>query len=176
MGARDTHTLHLLRHAKSSWEDQTLADDERPLAPRGIRDARRLARHLSGLGIEAGLVLCSSAVRARQTLDLLKPSLGGTPVLIEEALYAAPAAALLERLQTLPESVGSVVLIGHNPGMQEVALKLASGGEKLDQLAAKFPTCALATLAVPAAAWRDLRSGAAQLTGYTTPRELRTRT
>ncbi len=103
------HTLHLLRHAKSSWEDQTLADEERPLAPRGIRDARRLARHLSGLGVEAGLVLCSSAVRARQTLDLLTPSLGETPVQIEEALYAAPAAVLLERLQTLPESVSSVL-------------------------------------------------------------------
>ena len=170
------HTLHLLRHAKSSWEDQTLADEERPLAPRGIRDARRLARHLSGLGVEARLVLCSSAVRARQTLDLLTPSLGETPVQIEEALYAAPAAALLERLQTLPESVSSVLLIGHNPGMHEVALQLVAGGEKLDQLARKFPTCALATLAAPAGPWRDLRSGAAQLTGYTTPRDLRMRT
>ena len=81
-----------------------------------------LDEHHSRLGVEAGLVLCSSAVRARQTLDLLKPSLGGAPVQIEEALYAAPAAALLERLQTLTESLSSVLLIGHNPGMKELAL------------------------------------------------------
>src|SRR6476661_6101124 len=107
------HTLYLLRHAKSSWADPTLPDHERPLAPRGRRDAKRIATHLARLGIEPELVLCSSAQRTRETLELLRPALGATPtVRLEAKLYAASAETLLERIRALPEAIASAMLIG----------------------------------------------------------------
>ena len=81
--------LYLLRHAKSSWADDTLADHERPLANRGVRNAERMAAHLLDVHVEPDLVLCSSAVRTRQTLDLVKRSIGEAPVQIEDGLYGA---------------------------------------------------------------------------------------
>ena len=109
------HTVYLLRHAKSDWLDQTLPDHARPLAPRGRRDAKRIAKHLRRRGIEPMLVLCSSAERTRETLELVRPALGGAPVQIEDGLYAAANDELLERLRVLPEQSASVLVIGHNP-------------------------------------------------------------
>jgi phosphohistidine phosphatase len=165
-------TLHLLRHAKSSWDDDTLADHERPLAPRGERDAHRVAEHLSASGVAPDLVLCSSSVRTRQTLELIRPALGDPPVEIDEALYAASAEGLLERLRSVPESAGCVLLVGHNPGLQDLALGLAAGGPRLAQMAAKFPTGAVATLAVQVASWSELDDGGAELTGFVVPKQL----
>src|SRR6476619_4579368 len=106
------HTLYLLRHAKSSWDDPTLSDRDRPLAPRGRRDAKRIAQHLVRLGIEPELVLCSSALRTRETLELVRPALGPTPTIsLEAALYAASCDVLLERIRAVPEAVDSVMLI-----------------------------------------------------------------
>ncbi len=110
------HTVYLLRHAKSDWSDQTLPDHGRPLAPRGRRDAKRIAKHLRRRGIEPALVLCSSAERARETLELVWPALGATPAQIGDELYAASGDELLKRLRLLPEESASVLLIGHNPG------------------------------------------------------------
>ena len=122
------HTLYLLRHAKSSWSDPTLPDEERPLAPRGRRDAKRVAEHLVQLGIEPELVLCSSARRTRETLELIRPALDATTsVALEAELYAATADTLLEHLRAVPDGVASVLLIGHNPGLQDLALLLAVG-------------------------------------------------
>lgn len=166
-------TLNLLRHAKSSWDDPTLPDRERPLAPRGRRDAKRIAKHLVRLGIEPELVLCSSAERTRETLELLRPALGGDPsVMVEDELYAASAAELLERVRLVPESTASVMLIGHNPGMQQLAVALASAGAELERLKAKFPTAALATLTLEGRAWSGLRYADAVLAGYVVPKEL----
>ena len=168
-----THTLYLLRHAKSSWSDPALADEERPLAPRGRRDAKRVREYLVRLGIEPSLVLCSPARRTRQTLELLQPALGAaTPVLIEAELYGAAAEELLERLRAVPGDVASVLLIGHNPGLQDLALLLASAGAELSRLEAKFPTAALATLSVPKAAWRELSEADAVLDALVVPKEL----
>jgi len=166
--------LYLLRHAKSSWEDPALPDRERPLAPRGRRDAKRMAKHLVRLGIEPELVLCSPAVRTRETLDLVRPALGaGTEVRLEEGLYAASSDELLERIRVVPETVASVMLIGHNPGMQRLAIVLASGGAELERLEAKFPTTALATLTFESATWSRLGPADAVLAGYVVPRKLR---
>src|SRR5438132_587002 len=96
------------------WSDQTLPDHARPLAPRGRRDAKRIAKHLRRRGIEPMLVLCSSAERTRETLELVRPALGGAPVQIEDGLYAAANDELLERLRVLPERSASVLVIGHN--------------------------------------------------------------
>jgi phosphohistidine phosphatase len=165
-------TLHVLRHAKSSWEDETLTDHERPLSPRGIRDAKRIAKHLGTLGAPPDVVLCSSAVRTRQTLDLVKASLGDALVDVEDGLYGASADALLERLHGIPESARSALVIGHNPGLEELVLLLAAPGPLLSEVIAKFPTGALATLALENQTWTDLHQGSAELVGYTTPRNL----
>ena len=98
------HTLHLLRHAKSSWDDETLDDHERPLAPRGVRDARRMGAYLRDLPVQPQLVLCSSAVRTRQTLELIELD-GDQDVQFEDGLYGASADALLGRLRRLTDPV-----------------------------------------------------------------------
>jgi phosphohistidine phosphatase len=165
-------TLYLLRHAKSSWSDSTLADRERPLAPRGRRDAKRMGEHLVEGGIEPELALCSPAVRTRETLERLGGALGLVTVRFEEELYAASWTGLLERLHDVPETVASVLLIGHNPGLEDLALALASSGPDLARLEAKFPTGALATLAISTATWKELSEGDAVLTAFVVPREL----
>jgi phosphohistidine phosphatase len=167
------HTLYLLRHAKSSWSDSALADHERPLAQRGRRDAKRVAEHLARVGIEPELVLCSPAVRTRQTLDRVRAALGATStVLLEAELYAASSNALLERIRVLPEEVSSVMLIGHNPGLQDLALARASAGPELARLEVKFPTAGLATLALEKTTWSQLSPGDAVLAAFVVPRQL----
>ena len=166
-------TLFLLRHAKSSWSDTTLADHERPLAPRGRRDAKRIAAHLVSLGVEPDLVLCSDAVRTRQTLERVRTAFrAATTETVEAELYGASSRELLERVRAIDDDVTSVLVIGHNPGLQDLALALASSGFRLSELEAKFPTAALATLEVPTATWRELAAGDAVLAAYVVPREL----
>ena len=168
-----SRTVILLRHGKSSWSDSTLADIDRPLAPRGERALRKLAKYIRRERIRPALVLCSPALRTRQTLEAVEASLGKRCVVeIVPQLYAASEQELLERLQALPEPVSSVMLIGHNPGLQNLALVLASRGAYLPQLQEKFPTGALATLVVRSASWSALRPGEAELVDYVVPRQL----
>ena len=164
--------LFLLRHAKSSWEDPELADHDRPLAPRGRRAAKLIAKHLRRQGIAPELVLCSSAARTRETLELIAPALGeDVPVQIEDELYAASEQVLLERVREVEDGIESLLLIGHNPGVEQLALLLAGSGEKVAALARKYPTGALATLEF-SGLWRELVAGRAELTGFVTPKEL----
>jgi len=166
-------TIILLRHGKSSWSDATVADIDRPLAPRGERAAKRIAKYMRRKRIRPGLVLCSPSLRTRQTLGAIEPSLGkGSLVELVPEIYAASEGELLERLQALPDSVGSVMLIGHNPGLHDLALTLASRGADLPQLEQKFPTGALATLVVHSESWANLSPGEAELVDYVVPRQL----
>jgi phosphohistidine phosphatase len=170
----EVRTVILLRHGKSSWSDSTLADIDRPLAQRGERASRRIAKYMRRKKIRPELVLCSTSVRTRQTLDAIQPSLDkGCPVELLPQLYAASETELLQRLQALPGSVGSVMLIGHNPGLHDLALVLASRGADLPQLKEKFPTGALATLVVHRESWAALSPGDAELVDYVVPRQLR---
>ncbi len=162
----------MLRHAKSSWDDPRLADRERPLASRGRQDSEKIATYLRSKKLAPALVLCSPSRRTMQTLKLIAPALGERQTLVEDGLYLAHAAELLERLRRLPETVPSVMLIGHNPSLQELALMLAGRGADLDRLSAKFPTGALAVLAVPGESWEALDEGVAELTAYVVPRDL----
>jgi phosphohistidine phosphatase len=164
--------LFLLRHAKSSHDDSALADHDRPLAPRGRRATSAMAVHLREHGVKPALVLCSSAVRARQTLDGIEGGLGGSPeVRIESELYEVSAGGLLGRLRRIPDAVPSTMLIGHNPAMGRLALDLASGGPDLAKLARKFPTGALAMLEFEGA-WGDLDAEGARLVAFVKPRDL----
>jgi phosphohistidine phosphatase len=164
--------LYLLRHAKSSWNDPTLNDHERPLTRRGKRAAETIRDHLRANGVRPDLVLCSTARRAVATLDRITPGIGaGVEVRTETGLYAAGSADLLRRLREVPDAVGSVMVIAHNPGLQDLAIDLAGGGEALARLEEKFPTGALATLGFDGT-WSDLGEHRARLIGFSTPGDL----
>jgi len=172
VAASSARVLYLLRHAKSSWADPTLADRERPLAPRGRRDAKKIAKYLRRLGCRPELVLCSAAARTRETLELLRPALGQSSVMLEEDLYAASCDELLARIRLVPDTVASAMLIGHNPGLHQLALTLASVGDELQRLEAKFPTAALATISL-AKGWSRLAPAEATLEAFVVPKQLR---
>lgn len=169
----DARHLYVLRHAKSSWDDPGLDDRERPLAPRGRRAVQVLADHLRSSGIEPEVVLCSPARRTRETLE------GAAPTgewLIEEALYGASPSALLSRLQQLPDHVASAMVIGHNPTVQVLVLRLAArahvdSAADLAEVQRKFPTGALATLRFECG-WSELSPGSASLTAFVRPKQL----
>lgn len=132
-----------------------------------------VAGHMRDAGLIPDTVLCSSALRARQTLDLLRDALpADREVLMEEALYTATGDALLQRLQTLPGRTHRAMLIGHNPALQQVALMLARSGDELGRMTRKFPTAALATLEAVIDDWSDLVAGCARLTGFVRPKAL----
>jgi phosphohistidine phosphatase len=164
--------LYLLRHAKSSWKESGVPDHDRPLARRGRRAAKTMAAHLREEGIAPELVLCSTARRARDTFERIEPAFGAPDVRFEPELYHASADALLDRLHEVPDAVESVMLIGHNPSLEMLALELARPGAQVRELAAKYPTAALATFAIPGASWRELGRGSAELTGFVRPRDL----
>jgi phosphohistidine phosphatase len=171
--------LLVLRHAKSSRDDPRLDDHDRPLTKRGERDARAIGEHIQSQGLAPKLVLCSSARRARDTFALIAPFLPADHEMrIERALYLASARALLKRLQALGDAVPSVLLIGHNPGLEELVLQLArkdgEDGERAARLAIeeKYPTGALAVLRFAARRWSSLAQGKGKLVALVRPRDL----
>jgi phosphohistidine phosphatase len=166
-------TLYLLRHAKSSWDDPSLPDRDRPLAPRGRRACELVADHLRRQALTPALVLCSSSARTRETLERISAGFS-RPVeaLIEEGLYTASAAELLARLRTVDSSVASVMLIAHQPAIQELAVTLVQPEPRQRALNDKFPTGALATLTL-ASSWAALAPGTATLTALVKPRDLK---
>ena len=163
--------LFLLRHAKSSWDDPGLDDHERRLAPRGRRASKLIAEHLRRERIAPSLVLCSSASRTRETLERVIPTPDRTNVSFEDGLYQASSGSLLQRLREVPPHVDSVMLVGHQPAIQELALDLAGDGLDLARMTAKFPTGALATLHFDGA-WSELGPGSAELVAFVKPKEL----
>jgi phosphohistidine phosphatase len=166
-----TVRLHLLRHAKSSWDDDALADHDRPLAPRGIRTCKRLRRHLAAEGARPSLVICSTATRARQTLDLVLPALEAPAVAIESGVYLASVDTLLHLVTGLPDEAREVMVIGHNPGLHELSLMLTSPASH-PLLAGGLPTGGLVTLDLPAGSWSQVEQGSATLVSFVKPREL----
>ncbi len=163
--------LWLLRHAKSSWDDTGLPDVERPLAPRGQEAADRVRDYLVAESIEPQLVLCSSATRARETLARVLPGLGTElQILIEPELYTFDADVLLGRLSRVPDDVASVMLVGHNPAIEELAVRIADRGDALHELSEKYPTAGLAEIEFPRGTWSSIEPGV--LTRFVTPRDL----
>lgn len=166
--------LILLRHAKAAADDPG-GDRARPLAERGRQASQAVAAWLKTNGPAPELVLCSPALRTRQTLALILPAWPQAPkVAYEDGLYLAGARQLLARLHEVPAGTATVLLVGHNPGLQDLAVLLAGGktGARLKkQIAATFPTAALAVFAGPAS-WAALDRQAARLLAFVTPREL----
>ncbi|MBV8937388.1 MAG: histidine phosphatase family protein [Alphaproteobacteria bacterium] len=165
--------LHLLRHAKSSAKED-VEDHQRPLSRRGRKAARRVGKNLSAKLGAIDLVLCSSARRTRETLDLLLDELSpGSRTLIEDELYLASREKLATRLARLDARDVNVLLIGHNPGLYELAVALADKtSPAFEALASgKFPTAACVSFRVPAD-WSVLGSSQHELIGYVTPESL----
>ena len=175
------HQLLLLRHAKSSWDDKTLADRDRPLNPRGQRTAASMRGVLRELGLAPDLVLVSPARRTQQTLEALEPWDEAPLIEPVDALYLATAAQMLSVLHAVPETVRSTMLIGHNPGLHDLAVLLLGphgiadpatrNRQATEHLAAGYPTGALAEFSVPGA-WWQLREGGGQLVRFLRPRDL----
>jgi len=165
--------VFLLRHAKSAWDDPGLRDRDRPLAPRGRKAAKRVARWAKKHAVRPQLVICSSAARAQQTMGLVLPSLGEPEVWVEVTLYAADAETLLARIRALPDEVDEAMLVGHNPGLMEVLLLLAAPGKLRERAVVNVPTGALAALEADVTRWADVTPGEARLTAFVVPRELK---
>ena len=170
---RDVKQLILMRHAKSSWDDAELEDQERPLNARGRKTAALMADYMQDARFEPSIVLCSSALRARQTLELLKPAFPkGTTIKVEPNIYSAAGNDLLTRIRRVSPAARSVLLVGHNPAMQELVTTLASESADLERIRAKFPTAAVAVLDAPIDEWKQLAPGEASLVAYMTPKRL----
>lgn len=167
------HRLHLLRHAKSK-RDENVDDHARPLSRRGRDAARRIAESLPAALGPLDLVLCSPALRTRQTAELALADFASPPrILFDDTLYLASAGALMGRLRALDEGSDAVLVIGHNPGLHELALTLAApdtpGYRAL--AAGKFPTLALASFAIEGP-WASLERSRHAVTDYLTPKSL----
>ena len=168
-------TLYLLRHAKSDWGEPGLDDHDRPLDARGERAAAVIGIHFAQQRYQPSLVLCSSARRTRQTLESLLPHLPGHPELVfERGIYMASCAALLSRVREIDDAKSAVLLIGHNPGIADLARTLVGSGEpaSLRRLASRFPTAASAVCEFDLERWGDLRPRAGRLLAYATPKDL----
>ena len=166
--------LCLLRHAKA--KRGVTPDFERPLTKRGRHAAALMGEWMQRTGLAPNRVLYSPAKRTEQTWMLLnrRLMLRGEPQR-PQSLYGASAAALLEHIRALPDSAATVMVIGHNPGLENLARELAGPGSNqagLEAMAAKFPTAALAVFEIDAGAWHELRPGGARLVRFIRPADL----
>jgi phosphohistidine phosphatase len=163
-----TRRLILLRHAKSDWPD--VPDHDRPLAKRGRKDAPRIGRWLRERGYVPDTVLCSTALRTRQTWDLVAAELNGSPeVRFEPRAYAASPLTLLYLCRELPAQCRGALLIAHNPGTEELAASLSGGAP--DRAGLSFPTAAVAVFEFTGD-WSALAPGQARLLDHVVPADL----
>ena len=171
MAEKRARTLLLMRHAKSDWPSG-VDDMDRPLAGRGRRDAKAAASWLAGRR-PPQLVFCSPALRTRQTWQLVRQGIERPPtVRFDPVIYGASWHELVSLIRGTPAWIDVVMLIGHEPTMSTTVRKLASGGSDksaLRQVETKFPTSAVATLAVPGS-WKDLSGDGAALKRFDVPR------
>lgn len=167
--------LTLLRHAKSSWDDLVPRDFDRPLNRRGRKAAARIGQEMRRQGLEFDAVIASSAVRVVETLDDLWTGYGRALEPAHEAdLYLASPSALLERVQAVDNGVQRLLVVGHNPGLEQLALLLigSGAGPLREQLETKYPTATVAEIELPVERWSDVREGSGSLTRFIRPRDL----
>ncbi|MFC1660223.1 histidine phosphatase family protein [Gemmatimonadota bacterium] len=168
-------TVLLLRHAKSSWDQPSLSDFHRPLAPRGRKAAPLVGRHMAQSELVPSRVLCSAARRARETWELVAEALGEEiPVEFREDLYHASPGSVLSLLHRLADDVDSVLLVGHNPTFEELADLLTGAAEEEARanMSRKFPTGALAIVDFPVRRWKEVLAEGGYLRGFVRPKDL----
>lgn len=158
-------TLYLLRHAKSSWNDASLRDFDRPLKERGREAAKRIGKRLAAEKLSVPLVICSPAVRTRETAELvLKKSVLRFEERYDERIYEASLRDLLLVVTEIPHEKQVVILLGHNPGFEDLLAFLTGEGRRM-------PTCALAKIKFDVS-WKDIKAGDGSLVWFITPKEL----
>lgn len=164
--------IGLLRHAKSDWSDSDKRDLDRGLNERGRRGARLIGRHIAAEGTEWQLVRASSAERVRRTVEHALPD---AQIAFDDALYLASAETLIDQLQLLPETIDAVLLVAHNPGLQDLILKLVAPANEnalFDEAKEKFPTASFAIVALPIDTWDQAEAGTGELVHFARPRDL----
>jgi len=167
--------LAILRHAKSSWDDPALDDFNRPLNERGWKAARRLGSELNKREIKFDLVLSSTSARTRETIDGLQEKFDfAAPIEFDPQLYLASEDVLLDRVRALDEKVKAPLIVGHNPGLEQMIAELTRNDKKgmRARVAGKFPTCALAMVELPAKRWSDVEPGSGEIVELILPKEL----
>lgn len=168
-----TKRLILFRHAKSSWAEN-VEDHARPLAERGRKAAPLMARWLAAEGLQPSVALVSTARRTQETWTLAAPDLGKAQKRDVGAIYEAPASRILEAIHGVEPSVETLMIVGHNPGMEDLARLLMKddGGEASARLRRKFPTAAVAVLSLPVEDWTEVGPRIATLEQFVTPKML----
>jgi phosphohistidine phosphatase len=167
--------LILLRHAKSAWDNPSIADFERPLSSRGRKAAPLVGAYLGRRGLIPGLVLTSSAKRAVETLDLVSAGWQTKPTVRKlKSLYLAMPREMLRRVQAVGKEPDCVMLVGHNPGIADLANWLCSHGkaEQRANLARKFPTGAIAAIEFDVEDWGDVDAESGNLIDFATPKQI----
>jgi phosphohistidine phosphatase len=168
-------TLAILRHAKSSWDDSSLSDFERPLNDRGRKAARRIGREMKHRKMRFDHVLASPAMRVRETLDGVADGYGDRfEVEFDERIYMASTGALLDIIRDMADNWKRPLLVGHNPGLEQLLGRLTSDDNRglRDKVLGKYPTGALAVVELPADRWHDVEGGGGQIIELILPREL----
>lgn len=159
-------TLLLLRHAKSDWDDPSLKDFDRPLAARGERDAPRIGKALRKRGPLPDLIISSPAARARATIDaVIKAAKLNLGIRFDEAVYGASSPELMTLIRRLPDESSCVLLVGHNPGFEDMVGRLSGSRERM-------PTAALACIEFQIDRWEDMKDGTGKLAWLLTPKQL----
>ncbi|HVQ09271.1 MAG TPA: histidine phosphatase family protein [Allosphingosinicella sp.] len=166
-------SLSLLRHAKSGWDAPVARDFDRRLSPRGRKAARAMGREMKRLGLGFDLVLASPAARVTETLTELAQGYGAAVATdFDEHIYLASPETLIEIVRAADDAHERLLIAGHNPGMEQLALLLAASGALRNAIAVKYPTGALAELHFDGPGWRDVAAGAGRLERFIRPRDL----
>jgi phosphohistidine phosphatase len=168
-------TLTLLRHAKSGWDDPIARDFDRPLNPRGRRAARTIGQEMRAQGLRFDRVVASPALRVVETLEDLAGGYGASlGQAYDQRVYLASPAILLDVIHQTDDAADRLLIVGHNPGLEGLALLLARGGNDglRDALAVKYPTAALVEIAFPVDHWKDVAEGTGTLDRFVRPRDL----
>jgi phosphohistidine phosphatase len=165
--------LILFRHAKSD-HIRGVQDLDRPLAERGRLAAPRMGQYLKDEGLLPDLVLVSSSLRTRETWDLARPPLEPVAMRIEPRIYESPSSRLLEVVREVEADAKVVMLVGHNPGMQDLSARLVGYGDRyaFARLGQKFPTAGIAVLDFDAESWSEIEERSARLDRFVVPRDL----
>jgi phosphohistidine phosphatase len=167
-------TLTLLRHAKSGWDDPVSRDFDRPLNPRGRKAARTVGLEMKAQGLAFDLVLASSARRVIETIEEVAAGFGAIEPEFDERLYLASTATLIEIVRSTPDEVRRLLIVGHNPGLEELALGLSRRGEGglRSEVEVKYPTGTVAEIELPVERWAEVKERAGRIVRFIRPRDL----
>ena len=169
-------TVTLLRHAKSSWDDPVERDFDRPLNAKGRRAAVTIGQHMRTLGLHFDRVVASPAVRVKETIDGIEEGFGeGLEPHYDRRVYLASATGLLEVIHDTPDSADTLLLIGHNPGLEDLVFLLVpdrEGDAERDKVEEKYPTAAVAQIQLDITSWKAADPHIGKLIRFVRPRDL----